>query len=157
MEFSASGAESVQQALSIMCALGAQIDTGIIDRVIDEIASLRIQLAQATDFVEKLQGQTAATLGEETLEERIPRATQLAVRLIATLRSVDSRLTNFATRLSTTQKNLQALKTRTLGWIQFVTITAATLIMWMAAGQVALSYLAWRSWRSRRGTNRVIQ
>jgi hypothetical protein len=157
LELSASSAESVQQALSIVSALGAQIDTGIIDRVIDEISSLQVQLAQATEFVEKIQEQTAATLGDETLEERIPRAVQLTVRVIATLSSVESRLEKFATRLLETQKNLQALKIKTIRWIWVVTIAVAILVAWMAAGQVALSYLAWRSWCSTRSPARKMQ
>ncbi len=154
LELSASSAESVQQALSIVSALGAQIDTGIIDRVIDEIASLRVQLTEATDFVEKIQEQTTATLRDETLEERIPRAVQLTVRVIATLSSVDSRLEKFATRLLETQKNLQVLKIKTIRWIWVVTITVAILVAWMAAGQFALSWLVWKSLRFAQPTNR---
>jgi hypothetical protein len=152
LELSASSAESVQQALSIVSALGAQIDTGIIDRVIDEIASLRVQLTEATDFVEKIQEQTTATLRDETLEERIPRALQLTVRVIATLSSVDSRLEKFATRLLETQKNLQVLKIKTIRWIWVVTITVAILVAWMAAGQFALSWFVWKSLRFSRTT-----
>jgi hypothetical protein len=150
LELSASSAESVQQALSIVSALGAQIDTGIIDRVIDEIASLQVQLAEATEFVEYIQQQTAATLGGETFEERIPRAVQLTVRVIATLSSVDSRLEKFAARLLESQKNLQALKIKTIRWIWVVTIIIAMLITWMASGQVALSWFAWKSLHSAR-------
>ena len=154
LELSASSAESVQQALSIVSALGAQIDTGIIDRAIDEIASLRVQLTEATDFVEKIQEQTTATLRDETLEERIPRAVQLTVRVIATLSSVDARLEKFATRLLETQKNLQALKIKTIRWIWVVTIAVAIMVAWMAAGQFALSWLVWKSLRFAQPTNR---
>ena len=154
LELSASSAESVQQALSIVSALGAQIDTGIIDRAIDEIASLRVQLTEATDFVEKIQEQTTSTLRDETLEERIPRAVQLTVRVIATLSSVDARLEKFATRLLETQKNLQALKIKTIRWIWVVTIAVAIMVAWMAAGQFALSWLVWKSLRFAQSTNR---
>ena len=153
MELSATCAESVQQLLSIVSALGAQIDTGIIDSVIDEIASLRIQLADATEFVENIQEQTAALSNEEPREERIGRAVKLTLRVIATLSSVDSRLEKFATRLLETQKNLQALKTKTIRWIWFVTIAVAILVAWMAAGQVALSCLAWKRLRPAQPTN----
>jgi flagellin-like hook-associated protein FlgL len=127
LELSASSAESVQQALSMVSALGAQIDTGTIDAVIDEIASLRSQLAQAAEFVEKLQQQTAALGEEEPREERIEQAVQLTVRLIATFGSIDSRIEKFMTRLLETQKNLQALKIKTMKWIWIVTITITAL------------------------------
>jgi hypothetical protein len=153
MELSASCAESVQQVLLDMSALGAQIDTGIVDTVIDEIASLRVQLAEATEFVENIQEQTAALSDEEPREDRIVRAVKLTLRVIATLSSVDSRLEKFATRLLETQKNLQSLKIKTIRWIWAVTIAVAILVAWMAAGQVALSWLAWKRLRSAQPTN----
>jgi flagellin-like hook-associated protein FlgL len=148
LELSASSAESVQQALSMVSELGAQIDTGRIDPVIEGIASLRNQLAEATEFVDNLQQRTAAMSADEPREERIEQAIQLTVRVIATLSSIDSRIENFKTRLLETQKNLQALKIKTIKWIWVVTIAVASLIIWMGAGQGALLYLAWRSLRS---------
>jgi hypothetical protein len=148
LELSASSAESVQQALSMVSELGAQIDTARIDAVIKGITSLRNQLAEATEFVDNLQKRTAAMSADEPREERIEQAVQLTVRVIATLSSIDSRIEDFKTRLLETQKNLQALKIKTIKWIWVVTTAVASLIIWMGTGQVALSYLAWRSLRS---------
>ena len=148
LELSASSAESVQQALSMVSELGAQIDTARIDAVIEGIASLRNQLAEATSFVDNLQQRTAAMSEDEPREARIEQAVQLTVRVIATLSSIDSRIENFKTRLLETQKNVQALKIKTINWIWFVTIAVASLIIWMGAGQGALFYLAWKSLRS---------
>jgi flagellin-like hook-associated protein FlgL len=152
LELSASSAQSVQQALSMISALGAQIDTGIIDAVIEEIASIRSQLAEATEFVENLHERTAAMGEDNPPEERIEQAVQLALRVIATLGSIDSRIERFENRLLQTQKNLQVLQIRSIKWIQVVTIAITTLIIWMAVGQVALSCLAWNHLRSKRGS-----
>ena len=114
---------------------------------------MRVQLAEVTEFVEKIQEQTAALSDEEPREERIGRAVKLTLRVIATLNSVVSRLERFATRLLETHKNLQALKIKTIRWIWVVTIAVAILIAWMAAGQVALSWLAWKRMRSAQPTS----
>jgi hypothetical protein len=148
LELSASSAESVQQALSMVSALGVQIDTEKFDGIIDGIASLRNQLTEATKFVEKLQQQTGEMSEEDPRGERIERAVQLTAGVIATLSSIDSRIEKFNTRLLESQKNLQALKIKTIKWIWVVTISITMLIIWMAAGQVALSCLAWRKLRS---------
>ncbi len=148
LELSASSAKSMQQALSMVSELGAQIDTGRIDVIIEGIDSLRNQLAEATEVINHLQKQTVFIGEEEPRKERFEQAIQLTLRMIATLSSIDSRIEQFKTRLLETQKNIQALKIKTIKWIWFVTITVAMLIIWMAAGQVALSYLAWRSLRS---------
>ncbi len=148
LELSASSAKSMQQALSMVSELGAQIDTGRIDVVIEGIDSLRNQLVETTEFIDNLQKLTVAIGEEEPREERIDQAVRLTVRVIATLSSIDSHIEKFEARLLETQKNVQALKIKTIKWIWFVTIIIATLIIWMAAGQVALSYLAWRSLRS---------
>lgn len=150
LELSASSAKSMQQALSMVSELGAQIDTGKVDTVIEEIASLQKQLAEVTEFIDNLQKQTVGMGEEEPRKERFEQAVQLALRVIATLSSIDSHIEKFETRLLETQKNVQTLKIKTIKWIWIVTITVATLIIWVAAGQVALSYLAWRSLRSER-------
>ena len=150
LELSASSAQSVQQALSLISELGVQIDTGTIDAVIEEINSLRSQLADATELVENLHDRTAAMVEETPPEERIEQAVKLGVRVIATLGSIDSRIEKFKNRLLEAQKNSQALNTKTIKWIWVVTIAIMTLIIWMAAGQVALSYLAWNRLRSKR-------
>ncbi len=153
LELSWSSAEAVQQALITLSAIEVQIDTELVDVVIDEISALRSQLADVTSFVEKLRDETAVIGENEPPRERIEPMVQLALRAIATLSSIDSRLINFKTRLSATQKHLQALSAKTIGWIWIVSIAVTTLIIWMAAGQVSLFYLAWNGLRpARRAT-----
>jgi hypothetical protein len=123
------------------------MDTTSVDGLIEEIASFRSQLAEATEFVARIHERTAEASEEKSLEERIEQAVQLALRVVATLGSIDSRLEKFENRLSETQKNLQELKTKTHRWILVVTIGITLLMVWMAAGQVALCLLAWNGLR----------
>ena len=147
LEVSESSVELVQQALSMGSLAGAPMDTTSVDGLIEEIASIRSQLAEATELVARIHERTAEASEEKSLEERIEQVVQLAFRVVATLGSIDSRLEKFENRLSETQKNLQGLKTKTCRWILVVTIGITLLMVWMAAGQVALCLLAWNGLR----------
>ena len=142
LEVSESSVELVQQALSIGSAAGAPMDTAPVDGLIEEIASLRMQLAEAAELVARIHQRTAEASEDKSLEERIEQAVQLALRVVATLSSIDSRLEKLENRLAGTQRSLQGLKTRTTRWILVVTIGITLLMVWMAAGQVALCFLA---------------
>jgi len=150
LEVSESSVELVQQALSMGSLAGAPMDTTSVDGLIEEIASFRSQLAEATEFVARIHERTAEASEEKSLEERIEQAVQLALRVVATLGSIDSRLEKFENRLSETQKNLHGLNTKTRRWILVVTIGITLFMVWMAAGQVALCRLAWNSLRRSR-------
>ena len=142
LEVSRSSAELAQQALSFSNTIGTQIETGFVDELVEEITSLRGRLAEATELVDKLH-ERAAAMGEESSQDRIEQAVQLALRVIATLGSMDSRLKKLENRLSETQQNLQGLNDKTRNWIRAVTIVITLLILWMAAGQVVLCWCAW--------------
>ncbi len=85
--------------------------------------------------------------GERPLKERLEQAAQLAVRVAATLGTIDSRLDKFTNRLSQTQEALRKLKAKTLRRIWLATFAVMLLILWMAAGQVALAFYGWQSLR----------
>ena len=124
----------------------------MIETVIEEISSLRGQLADAMEFIEKLRDAAAAIGEENPPQERIEQAVQLALPVIAKLSSIDSRLGKFENRLFATQESLHALNARSIRWIKIVSIAIMTLIVWMAAGQLALSRLAWTGLRATRHT-----
>jgi hypothetical protein len=147
LELSSSSAESVQQILLMASAIGTEIDGDSVDGVIEAIASLRKQLGEAIGFVQDLHDRTTGI--DEASRERFPQAAQLAMRAVATLGSIDARIGQFQTRLVETQEKSQALLVRSLGWFKALTIATIAMLIWMAAGEIALSYLAWRSLRSR--------
>ena len=143
LEVSESSVELVQQVLSMGRSTGAPMDTKSVDGLIEEIASLRSRLAEATELVARIHGRTAEASEEKSLEEQVKQVVQLALRVVATLGSIGSRLEEFEGRLSETQRSVQGLKTGTLRWILGVGIGITLLLLWMAAGQVALCRLAW--------------
>jgi hypothetical protein len=146
LELSSSSAESVQQMLLMASAIGTEIDGDSVDGVIEAIASLRKQLGEAIGFVQDLHDHTTGI--DEGSGERFQQVVQLSLRALATLGSIDARIGTFQTRLAETQEKSQALLVRSLRWVKALTIATITLLAWMAAGQLALSYLAWRSLRS---------
>jgi hypothetical protein len=138
LEVSESSVELVKQALSLGKSTGAPMDTTSVDGLIDEIASLRVQLSEATEFVARIHERTAKASEEPSSKERIEQTVQLVLRIVTTLGTIDSRLEKFENGLSDTQLDLHELQTKTLRWILVVTIGITLLIVWMATGQGAL-------------------
>jgi hypothetical protein len=146
LELSSSSAESVQQMLLMASAIGTEIDGDSVDGVIEAIASLRKQLGEAIGFVQGLHDHTTGI--DVASGDHFQQVVQLALRAVGTLGSIDARIGEFQARLGETQEKSQALLVRSLRWVTASTIATIALLVWMAAGQIALSYLAWRTLRS---------
>jgi hypothetical protein len=145
LEFSESSIQLVQQALEVGKSTGAPVDTDAADRLLEDLASLRIQLTQATESAERIRARTAKAGEANLLEEDINPAIQLALRVIATLGSIDSRLEELGNSLSETRTKVQSLRTRYFRWMRIATIGIILLISWMAAGQCSLCLHGWQS------------
>jgi len=144
LEVGGSSLGLIQGMLSIGTPASAAADTTLVDQLIEETASLRTQLAAAMEIVAGLH-ERFANAGEENLSEsQIEQIVPLALRAVATLGSMDSRLEKLSSRISARQNQIQELKSKTLRSILFVTIGVTLLLLWMAAGQVALCWLAWK-------------
>ena len=147
LEVSESSVGLVQQTLSVVSLAGAPVDPTAVDGLIEGLSSLRAQSAEATEFVTSIRDRTVKKSGERPLKGRIEQAAQLAVRVAATLGTMDSRLDKFTNRLSQTQEDLRELKAKTLRRIWLATFAVMLLILWMAAGQAALAFYGWQSLR----------
>lgn len=150
LEFSQSSVQVVRQALELGNSTGAPVETDPADQLLEELASLRTQLAEATESVQRIAARASEAGEEKSLREGIDDGVRLALRVIATLGSIDSRLDDFTGRLSQTQAKAEELKTRTQRWIRIATIGMTLLIAWMAVGQVSLCL---HGWRQRSGDN----
>src|SRR5262249_455714 len=109
------------------------------------ITSIRTQLATAIEVVDSIHGRVADASGGESPNQRIERAAQLALGVVSTLDSIESRLEKLADGLSAIQSPVQDLKPRTQWWIQISSIALTLLILLMAAGQGSL---CWQSWNA---------
>jgi flagellin-like hook-associated protein FlgL len=145
-------AESSMALVSDVLAAGIVADASTatsIDGLIEQITALRTELTQARQFVDNVNERLAGEGEEKVLGERIEQAARLALRVVATLGAVDSRLEKVEDRLSAAQGRLQDLDARTHRWILFITLGVMLLVMWMLAGQAALCHLAWNGWSRR--------
>ncbi len=149
LELTQSSLQFVQQALEAGSSLGAPVQTDPADRLLGELASLRDQLTQAIEPVNRIR-ERALEVGEDGLrEEGFNQVAQLAVRVNATLSSIDSRLENLAMRLTEIQTKTRNTKVQSMRWIRITAIGITLLFSWMAAGQGALCHLGWKGLRQR--------
>jgi hypothetical protein len=147
IETSQASAELVRRAIDLANDAGAAVDGGSVDRLLAELELLRTRLKIATDLVDKLRGQTSADGEGGRLRERLEQAAQLALRVVAALGVVQTRLRQFGAKIQETQRELRGVESRTLRWIHTVAIVATLLLLWMLAGQLALCRYAWSGLR----------
>jgi hypothetical protein len=147
LEISEASVEIIQNMLSLRAATMTPTDTGSVDRVLEELATLRAQLANAMEFVTTIHDRLTKNNDEKSLEERFQQGMRLAVRVVATLGTTSNRLENLAERLTDSQSQVQRVKAETRRWFLFATIGVTLLITWMGTGQLAICLLAWNRWR----------
>jgi hypothetical protein len=156
LELSTTSIQNVEQVFELGNSLGAPVDPTSLEPLIGKLANLRSQLSQATETVEGIHERAAEIAEGEPRKERIEQAVQLALRAVATLGEIDSRLGESVDRLSETQTKGQQLKSRTHSYIFATQIGAVLLIAWMAVGQVCLCRSGWQAYRRTRSrSNRV--
>jgi hypothetical protein len=148
LEVSESAVGVVQEILSISASTSAPTDTTFVDELKEQIQSVRVQVAEATAFVGRIQERIAETSEAKLPEARIEQAIQLGLRVVATLGSIGPCLEKHADRITAAQSQLQDVKARTQRWRLCLTMGLSFLMIWMAAGQAALCRLAWNGWRT---------
>jgi hypothetical protein len=144
LAFSESSIRLAQQAMELAEATGAPVESQAADRLMGELASLRTQLTQTIDTVGGIAERIGPANDEKLAGERWERAVQLAVKAIATLGSIESRLAGVRDRLSELQTGFQDLEARMRQWILITAIAISLLMAWMAAGQYLLCRHGWR-------------
>ena len=149
LEISQSSLQVVRQALELGASSGAPLDTGPIERLLEELESLRAELTDAAETVERICARTAEAGEEKLFEIDMDQAARLVLRAMATVSSVDSRLGGFANRIVEVQTRVIEANSRSRRWLRIATILIVLLILWMAAGQYALCLYGWRRLRGR--------
>ena len=99
---------------------------------------MRAQLAEATEIVGKIQDRISGASEANSPEARVEAALRFGLRVAATLHSFGSRLEKLADRISAAQNRLHELNARVQRWRLYLTAGITALMVWMAAGQVAL-------------------
>jgi len=147
LELAESSVRLVQHALEAASALGAQVQTEPTDHLLEELTSLRNQLTRAGEQVESMRDRSTEATEQNLPGEGLNRVAQSALRVIATLGSIDSRLENVRERLTEIQHLAQNAKTKLLCWVRTAAIGITLLIGWMAVGQASLCHIGWQGFR----------
>lgn len=138
LEASGTSLQGVQHAFEVARSLGAPADVSVFGPLLERLDAMRRQLKESTETVDAIRQRLAAAAEGETLDERINRVATLALRVVATLGEIDTRLGEFADGLVATRARGEHLKSQTHAYIVAAQIGALLLIVWMAAGQVSL-------------------
>lgn len=144
LEFAESSLQFVERTLEVGRSSGVAVETDAVDKLIDEIATLRLQLGDLAEPVERIRQGAAAEDEEEAVDSKFKLLLDLTVRVIATLSSVDSRLESLAGQVASIQTRNRDLKAEARWWIGATSIGITLLLAWMAVGQASLCYLGWR-------------
>jgi chromosome segregation ATPase len=138
LELTESSAQLAQRALDAASTLAIPVQTEPADRLLEELTSLRNQLTKANETVERLRERYSKAGQEELPDESLHDVTQLIVRVIATLGSIDSRLDSVGERLTEIQHQIRIAERKSLRWLRATAIGITVLVGWMAVGQIAL-------------------
>ncbi|WP_425395447.1 hypothetical protein [Aeoliella sp.] len=138
-----SSVESVRTMAELLAATGLDVDPTGIDGVLEEIVTVRSQLAEAGEQVAALRQRVASD--EEDHDGQIAK---ILARVVATLTSLDERMGDFGDRLSAAQQSIATAEGVSQRWITTLSILATLLLIWVAAGQGALARVGWKNVRS---------
>jgi hypothetical protein len=141
----------VRRVLELGQSLGARVDPASMDEVLESLASLRAGVQQAEQAVDEVR--RFATPGPgESVEDRLIRVAKVLARILLTLGDVDRRLDHFAVRVAGVRTDAQQSKARTSRYILWGSVVCYGLLVWAAAGQVALCRCGLRRCRRGRST-----
>jgi len=140
LEVSEESLQAAQKILEIARSLGASRDVAVVDPLLEKLGAVRTKVQQSTETVDAIRERMAAAAEGPSLEERIRQVAQLALRVVATLGDIDSRLGEFADGFASARAKVEHLKNQTHRYIVAAQIGALLLILWMAVGQAALMY-----------------
>jgi hypothetical protein len=150
LEASGSACELVQQGLSIAASAGAVTDSARIDTLVEDLKDLRAKITDVEDAAARIRDWTAEKEDSEPVGKRIDQVVLLTVRVTLTLGTFDSRLDKLDDRLTRAKEGLQESKAKTVRRIHLATGAVVLVILWLAAGQIALAYIGGRGIARRR-------
>jgi hypothetical protein len=116
--------------------------TAVLDQLIDELASLRAQLTEASEVVDTIRERLTGPISE-SLAADIEQSLPFTRRVAALLSSMNARVDMVEQRLSGTHTQVLDLGARAQRWILVAEIAVTLFLLWMTAGQLAFCLLAW--------------
>jgi hypothetical protein len=142
LEVAESSLGLVREALASDTVASPPAKTEVLDRLIEDLASLRAQLTEAAEIVDKVHERLTGPISE-SLEARIEQGRLFTRRVAAKLSSINARVGMVEERLSAAHTQVRDLGARAQRWILVAEIAVTVFLLWMAAGQLAFCLLAW--------------
>jgi hypothetical protein len=130
------------QVLELSQSLGAPVDPALLVALFEKLTWLRTTIQQTEQTVKQIREFTAV---KEDEENRLARLTKLLGRTLVTVGEMDTRLEEAATRLAQMRDSEQQLQARTGKYLLLASIACCLLLVWIAAGQVALCLAGWKN------------
>lgn len=124
--------------LGLVESLGLPVSAATVQTVLEGVTQLSEEVASAREVVESLGERISGEDADAAAANRAQQVVELAARLLATLGSVDERIVALQGRLVETQDRVALFKQRVTTRIHLAAVVVSCLILWMAAGQVAL-------------------
>jgi len=147
LEYSESTVQLFQKSRKLARRAGAAVDPESGEELLEQISTLRTELAKATGLVESIRAKAAGEGDEKTIRDRLLQAAEIALRVIATFGTIDERLEKLDGKLTELRTEAQNLEADCHRWISIATITLTIFAVWMAAGQCFMCLYAWRGVR----------
>ena len=142
LEVAESSLGLVREVLASGTVASPPPQTELLDRLVEELASLRAQLAEASEVADRVHERLTGPIGESLaagIEEGLP----FTRRVAALLSSINARVGMIEERLSVAHSQLRELGARAQQWILVAEIAVTLFLLWMAIGQLAMCWIAW--------------
>jgi hypothetical protein len=144
LETSTESIRGIQHVLELGALLGAPLDPGSLEKVVEELTSLQGKLQETERSINGVREFTVSRVGESE-ENRLSRVLRLLGNTELMAVAIDTRLEGTVARLSRMQVDAQQLKARTSSYILLTAIVGYLVLVWIAAGQTALALYGWKN------------
>jgi hypothetical protein len=133
----------LRRLLDLAQLVGTQVDPAVVDDVIEKLAVVRGRLAE----VEKTASEVRDFIDGDPTDDRLRRLTRMLAAAVVAVSEVDDRLAAVDVRLTEVQAATGQWQARVGTYIAVGAIHCYVLLVWIAAGQVALGRCGWKNCR----------
>ena len=136
---SSSIVENVRQLVELGGEAGLPVDTNLVARLSEQIATLQTTVAAACETAEGVRQHVSPEYdGGEVGQNRAAGATKIVAGLLATFSQLDERLSDFAARTTEARDAMGRWNTQVHARLVAMAALATLFLLWMTVGQVCL-------------------
>lgn len=136
LESSEGSIRDAQGFLDLGRSLGADVDPGWLNEPLETLAAIRAKVREAEREAEEIREFASPEI--EVDENRLARVLRLTARVVVTVTEISPRLDRFANRVSDVRADARGVQEQTSRRILWGAIGCTVVVVWVAAGQLAL-------------------